>query len=167
MGSPLSGTGSIFQQVAVEQRSPFDVDKLADRFRHRNTGWSIPEAFLGILYCAASADGAFDAKEVETIKQVVTRSRAMTSLSPQDLAKADANVNERLKTRPDALKEACETLSPDMCLPVFAHCVDIVLADGQLLKPEADFLQNLAKMLDIDAENARRIMEVLLLKAQY
>ncbi|MDZ4759555.1 MAG: TerB family tellurite resistance protein [Alphaproteobacteria bacterium] len=158
---------NVFQNFAVESKSPFDVDKLADRFRHRNTGWSIPEAFLGILYFAASADGNFDAKEVETIKSVVTRSRAMTALSPQDLAKADASVNERMKSRPNALQEACETLSPDMCLPVFAHCVDIILSDGQLLKPEADFLQALAKMLDIDPDNARRVMEVLLLKAQY
>jgi uncharacterized tellurite resistance protein B-like protein len=162
-----AGTVNIFQQVAVETKSPFDVDKLADRFRHRNTGWSMPEAFMCILYAAAAADGNFDPKEVETIKALIQRSRAMTSLSPADLAKADANVNERLKTRPNALQEACETLSPDMCLPVFAHCVDIVLSDGQLLKPEADFLQNLAKMLDVDAENARRVMEVLLLKAQY
>ena len=160
-------TVSIFQQVTVEQKSPFDIDKLADKFKHRNTDWSIPEAFLGVLYSAANADGSFDNKEVDIIKGVVSRSRAMTSVAPADLARADASVNEKIKTRPNALQEACSTLPPDMCLPMFAHCVDIILADGQLLKPEAEFLQNLAKLLDIDEANARRVMEVLLLKAQY
>lgn len=166
---PSTGTRTvnIFQQVTVEQKSPFDIDKLADKFKHRNTDWSIPEAFLGILYSAASADNSFDAKEVELIKGVVSRSRAMNALSPADLSKADTTVTDRLKTRQNALQEACSTLPPDMCLPMFAHCVDVVLADGQLLRPEAEFLQNLSKMLDIDADNARRVIEVLLLKAQY
>ena len=159
---------SIFQQAIVEQKSPFDIDKLADRFKHRNTDWSIPEAFLGVLYSAAFADGGFDKKEIETIKNVVARSRAMAALGPAELAKADTAVNEKLKRSGNAgIAEACSTLPPDMCLPVFAHCVDIMLSDGQLVKPELEFLNNLAKMLDIDEDNSRRVMEVLLLKAQY
>lgn len=158
---------NVFNQFAVAEKSPFDVNKLADRFRHRNTGWSIPEAFLGIMFQAAMADGAFDEAEVAAIQQVAGRSRALNTLSPQDLAATNNSVNEKLKNRPDALKEACETLPADMCLPVFAHCVDIILSDGQLLKTEGEFLHQLATMLDIEPDNARRVMEVLLLKAQY
>lgn len=167
LGPAQNSPVNVFQQFTVAEKSPFDVDKLADRFRHRNTGWSIPEAFLGIMFQAAMADGAFDAAEVAAIQQVASRSRALNSVSPQELAAANNSVNEKLKNRPDALKEACETLPADMCLPVFAHCVDIILSDGQLLKPEAEFLQQLAQMLDVDPANARRVMEVLLLKAQY
>ncbi len=164
---PNGGSASFIQQATVEQKSPFDVDKLADRFRRGNTGWSIPEAFLCILYSATAVDGSFDPKEVEAVKSVVSRSRAMAALSPHALAKADDTVNERLQTRPNALQEACDTLPADMCLTVFAHCVDIILSDGQLLKTEADFLSDLVKMLDVAPDDARRIMEVLLLKAQY
>jgi uncharacterized tellurite resistance protein B-like protein len=169
-GGPVSFIGptyTIFEQVTVEVKSPFDVAKLADRFKHRNTDWSIPEAFLGIFYAAASADGDFNTTEVETIRTLVARSRAMTAVSPQDLARADWAVNERMKNRPNALQEACDTLPTDMRLPVFAHCVDIILSDGQLLTTEADFLYDLVKMLDVSPDDARRIMEVLLLKAQY
>jgi uncharacterized tellurite resistance protein B-like protein len=158
---------SFFKQAAVEQKSPFDIDKLADRFRRQNTGWSIPEAFLCVLYSATAVDGDFDPKEIDTIKNVVSRSRAMTALTPHALAKADETVNERLQSRPSALKEACETLPADMCLPVFAHCVDLVLSDGQLLKTEAEFLTDLARMLDLKPDDARRVTEVLMLKAQY
>jgi uncharacterized tellurite resistance protein B-like protein len=164
---PNGGPASFIQQATVEQKSPFDIDKLADRFRRGNTGWSIPEAFLCILYAATAVDGSFDPKEIEAIKSVVSRSRAMAALSPQALAKADDAVNERLQSRPNALQEACETLPTDMRLPVFAHCVDIILSDGQLLKTETDFLSGLAKMLDLAPDDARRITEVLLLKAQY
>jgi uncharacterized tellurite resistance protein B-like protein len=159
---------NVFQQFTVAEKSPFDVNKLADKFRHRNTDWSIPEAFLGIMFRAAMADGTFEEAEIAAIQQVAARSRALKALSPQDLAATNNSVNEKLRTRGEgALKEACETLPADMCLPVFAHCVDIILADGQLQKSEAEFLQELAGMLDVTPENARRVMEVLLLKAQY
>jgi uncharacterized tellurite resistance protein B-like protein len=158
---------NVFQNFAVEKPSAFDVDKLANKFRYRNTGWSIPEAYLCLLFAAGMADGTFSGPEGETIKHAVSRSRAMTALTPQDLANANNAVNQRLQHNPKAVEEACQTLPAEMCLPVFAHCVEIVLSDGQLMKPEADFLQNLVGMLDIEPDNARRVMEVLLMKAQY
>ncbi|MES1200242.1 MAG: TerB family tellurite resistance protein [Pseudomonadota bacterium] len=160
-------TVNVFQTVAVEKQSPFDMGKLADKFRHRNTGWTIPEAFLGLMFSAAMADGNFDPNERDTILAIAKRSRALSSLAPQDLAAANEAVNERLANRPMALEECCQTLPADMCLPVFAHCVDIILSDGQLVQPEAQFLDKLVPLLDIGQENARRVMEVLLLKAQY
>ena len=42
---------SVFGKApVVEQKTPFDIDKLTDRFRRKSTDWSIPEAFLCILY---------------------------------------------------------------------------------------------------------------------
>lgn len=158
---------SIFKQAVVEEKSPFDIEKLADKFRRGNTGWSIPEAFLYLIYSATGADGNYDAKEIEAIKNVVSRSRSMATLTPQALAQADKVVNERMANRPTALKEACETLPADMCLSVFAHCVDLALADGQLLRSEADFLSELARLLDIKPADAQRVTEVMLIKAQY
>ncbi len=161
-------TVNIFTPHSVETHSPFDINKLSDKFRHRNTGWTIPEAFLGILFAAAGADGNIDQSESDVIMGIARRSRALQSLSPNDLSAANDVVNERFQNRPDsALKEACETLPADMCLPVFAHCMDIILADGELLKPEAEFLDEIRQLLDIESDNARRVMEVLLLKAQY
>ena len=160
-------TDNIFQTHAVEMKSPFDLDKLSDKFRHRNTGWSIPEAFLAILFSAAMVDGDFAVDEREAIVAISHRSRVLNSLPPNELAAINDVVNERLENRPDALKEACETLPADMCLPVFAHCVDIVLADGELLKSEADFLEELMPLLDVERDHARRVMEVLLLMNQY
>lgn len=160
-------TVNVFQQFTVTDKSPFDVNKLADRFKYRTTDWSIPEAFLGILFKAAMADGTFDEVEIAAIQTIAGRSRALTSMSPEDLARTNNSVNDKLRNRPDALKEACGTLPADMCLPVFAHCVDIILSDGQLLPAEAQFLAELTTLLDIEAANARRVMEVLLLKAQY
>jgi uncharacterized tellurite resistance protein B-like protein len=158
---------NVFQTFAVDKPTPFDIEKLANKFRYRNTGWSIPEAYLCLLFAAAMADGTFAGAEGETIKNAVSRSRAMAALNPQDLATANNAVNQRLQQNPSALEEACQTLPAEMCLPVFAHCVDIILTDGQLLKAEAEFLERLMKLLDIEPDNGRRVMEVMLMKAQY
>lgn len=158
---------NVFQNYAVENKSPFDINRLADKFRYRNTGWTIPEAILALLFASAMADGSFNNEESQQIQAIARRSRALRSLSPQDLANANTTVNQRMQENPNALKEACATLPADMCLPFFAHCVDIILSDGELTKAEAEFLNELGPMLDIDPDHARRVMEVLLLKAQY
>lgn len=158
---------SVMQSFVVEEQSPFDLSKLADSFRHRNTGWTIPEAYLAVLVSSAVADGNFHAEEQEEIMRLARRSRALRAMSPTDLAAANERVNQRLQSNPQALSEAASTLPGEMCLPVFAHCVDIILADGDLTKSEGEFLDSLVPLLDIDATHARRIMEVLLLKAQY
>lgn len=157
----------LFQSVTATEKSPFDVNKLADRFRYRATDWSIPEAYLALLLSAAVADGGFDAVERDTVMMLARRARALSGMSSADLASANNTVAERLNSRPEALREACETLPRDMVLSVFAHCVDIVLADGDLVRAEAEFLQQLATLLEIESDQANKIVEVLLIKAKY
>lgn len=144
-----------------------DFERLAAGYVRQPTGWSIPEAYLGILVSAAVADGSFHVEEQQQIMSLARRSRALSTLAPNELAAANERVNERLQSRPEALKEMCDTLPADMCLPVYAHCVDIILSDGELQTSEAQFLERMVPMLDIDSESARRVMEVLLLKASY
>jgi uncharacterized tellurite resistance protein B-like protein len=65
------------------------------------------------------------------------------------------------------LQEACESLPLDMRLPVFAHCVDIILADGALLPVEADFLNKIMAFLGIETADGKRVMEVMLVKNRF
>ena len=154
------GAVNVFQSFAVPEKSAFNLERLSDKFRHRNTGWTIPEAFLCILISAAMADGDFNVEERDTIMTLARRSRALSALSPQDLSAANDAVNERMHNRPNALEESCATLPADMCLPVFAHCVDIILSDGELLQTEAPWLESIIPLLDLTPEEARRAMAV-------
>lgn len=158
---------NIFQEYVVQEKSPFDLEKLSEKFRRTHAGWSTPEAYLCILLNASIADGTFDIEEAESIKTLARRSRTLSALSPAELAKINTVVSLRMGQNPNALQEACATLPVDMCLPIFAHCVEIILADGQLLSTEAEFLDRLTKMLEINPEHAKRMLEALLLKAQY
>ena len=160
---------NIFQAAPEPARaSSFDLDKLTEQFKQqRNTDWSVPEAFLCLLLSAAAADGNVSLEEQAEIHALARRSRALKTVNPNQLAAANAAVNQRLKSRPNGIQEACESLPVDMRLPVFAHCVDIILADGALLPVEADFLNKIMSFLGIEAADGKRVMEVMLVKNRF
>lgn len=162
-----SGAASIF--TTMNAQSPFNVEKLADKFRYRDLGWTIPQAYLALLFLAADSDGKFNPEERSEIETVARRSPALrflmerNELGPHEQA-ALAKIAQNKDT---ALEEAAMTLPDDMCLSVFAHCVDLMLADGDFAKPEQDFIDTLYRKLQITEDYARRILEVLLLKGRY
>jgi uncharacterized tellurite resistance protein B-like protein len=161
---------NIFQAAPepAPAKSAFDLNTLTEQFKTtRATDWSIPEAFLCLLLSAAAADGNVAQEEQVEIQALARRSRALKTVSASQLAAANATVTQRLKDRPNGLQEACESLPMDMRLPVFAHCVDIVLADGALLAIEAEFLNKMMAYLGLDANDGKRILEVLLVKNRF
>lgn len=158
----------LFEVADPKSDSAFDLETLIAQFRkQRNVDWSIPEAFLCLLLAAAMSDGNMSIEEQSEIEALSRRSRALKSIDSAQLAAANAKVRERLKTRPEGLREACETLPTDMRLPLFAHCVDIVLADGLLLPVEVEFLNHIMSLLGIDPADGKRVMEVLLIKNRF
>ena len=160
---------NIFQAAPEPAQSPtFDLNKLTEEFKQqRNTDWSVPEAFLCLLLSAAAVDGNVALEEQAEIYALARRSRALKSVNANQLAAANTSVNQRLKERPNGLQEACLSLPADMRLPVFAHCVDIILADGSLLPVEADFLNKIMTFMGLDAADGKRVMEVLLVKNRF
>lgn len=159
---------NIFQAPPDRPPSTLNLEKLAADFgKNRNTDWTVSEAFLCLLLAAVSADGVFAREEQEEVKALLMRSRALKTLTPAQLAQANATISKRLEERKNGLEEACTALPQDMRLPVFAHCVDIILSDGSLVAVEADFLNRITTMLEIPPEDAKRVMEVLLVKNRF
>jgi uncharacterized tellurite resistance protein B-like protein len=166
--APSESESNVFESFAGERKAPLDIKKLAEQYAHPHaTDWTIPEAYLCLLVSAAYADGELAPEEHEELIALAHRARTLRSLSRNDLAAANDTVNDRLRNRPDALQEACDALPNEIRLSVFAQCVEIVVADGELMKSEADFLETLLPMLDIDTDVARRIMEVMLIKNRF
>jgi uncharacterized tellurite resistance protein B-like protein len=165
----MSEVLNIFEPAPEQARnSSFDLERLTRQFQDkRATDWSVPEAFLCLLLSASAADGNVSLEEQAEIQALARRSRALKSVAQNQLAAANAAVNQRLKNRPNGVQEACESLPMDMRLPVFAHCVDIILADGALLPVEADFLNKITTFLNLDPADAKRVMEVLLVKNRF
>jgi uncharacterized tellurite resistance protein B-like protein len=168
MSADISPVINIFQAPPERPASNFNLEKLAAEFsKNRNSDWTVAEAFLCLLLCAVSVDGVFAREEQEEVKALLMRSRALKTLNQKQLAHANAVIQKRLADRKNGLEEACGALPSDMRLPVFAHCVDIILSDGNLVPVEADFLNRITAMLDLQAEEAKRVMEILLIKNRF
>lgn len=129
--------------------------------------WSIPEAFLTILFSAVTCDGELAAVEHEELLALAHRSRALKTLTTRQLSDLNIKIMERMRNGGDVLREACAELPQDMRTPVFAHALDLVLADGELNEDEADFLNGLILNLKLDREDVERIAAVIELKNRY
>jgi hypothetical protein len=65
------------------------------------------------------------------------------------------------------LRGACAALPAEIRLPVFAHALDLVLADGELNEDEAKFLDALVLDLDLHRDDVERIANVIELKNRF
>ena len=143
------------------------MQELVTEFPDHPNDWSIPEAFLCLILSAAFADGRIAEQEQEEIRALSHRSRTLKNLDQNELAQVNRIVLKRRADRPDWLAEACEALPKDMHLAVFAHCLDIALADGVLVPSEAEFLEKLIGLLTITEEEAKLITKVISLKNRF
>lgn len=129
--------------------------------------WTVPAAFVTVLLAAVSCDGEMAEAEHEEILALTHRSRALKSLTPAQLAALNVQAVSRMRDEPDALTNACAALPEEMRPAIFAHALDLVLADGELTVDEADFLNALIRDLKLDREIVSKIADVMALKNQY
>ncbi len=137
--------GTFFTTVVMQQEDP----------------WTPAQAFLCVLQAAAECDGAASPDEINEIISTLHRSRIFKEAGPEQTRQASKIVSERLSKRGRrAVAEACAVLREEYALPVFAHAVDIVLADGGFVQAEADYLNELMLSLGIENRQAQQIAEV-------
>lgn len=129
--------------------------------------WSVPEAFVAVLFAAVTCDDALAAIEHETLLALAHRSRALKSLAPAELGEINVKIAARLREQEAALREACEALPTDMRAATFAHALDLVLADGELNQDEADFLNAIVQHLGLAREDVERIADVIAMKNRF
>lgn len=129
--------------------------------------WSTPEAFVAVLFSAVTCDGELAAVEHEELLALAHRSRSLKSLSVQELTVLNTRVLDRLRKSDSSLEEACKALPADMRLSVFAHALDLVLADGELNREEADFLNAIIGYLQLDRDGVQKVADVIVMKNQY
>jgi uncharacterized tellurite resistance protein B-like protein len=159
-----------FFAASLGPRQPANVldwSQLTAQEAPQAADWTVPEAFLAVLFAAATCDGALASVEHEELLALVHRSRALKTLTPGQLAELNIRIAARLRQDDAALPGACAALPEDMRLSVFAHALDLVMADGELTVDEADFLNALILNLKLDREGVARVADVITLKNRY
>ncbi len=153
---------SVFRPAAS-----FDLEKLTASFVSGGTRWSYVEAILGLLLSAASAKGMTTPESEIEIQALARTSRVLKRLTPEQLAAINTRISRELKGTNADIRELCEAVPPDMRLTVLAQCAGIILADGDLTASEASFLNRITEYFGLRTEDAKRVMEVMLVKHKY
>ena len=167
MSEERGDESGLFGPVTVEAKPAFSLKELVSDFPDHPSDWTISEAYVCLLLSAAMADGKVSIEQGEEIRAVAHRSRTLKSLDENELAEVNQVIVERRENRPDWLLEACEALPREMRLSVFAHCLDIALADGSLVPPEAEYLERLVDLLQVPTEDAAVVTRVISIKNRY
>jgi uncharacterized tellurite resistance protein B-like protein len=162
-----STIGVLFGEVS-SAKDDVDFDEImANAKVPGNYGWSIEEAYMCSLLDAVWADDDAAPEEKAYLSALVKRCQTLRGKGDNELARLNMTVMEKRQNQPNYLANACEALPSDMHRTLFAHAIDIVMADGRLHPAEESFLEDLMDRMRFEPSEVRRIMEVMLDKNRF
>ncbi len=124
------------------------------------------EGFAGILLAAAAADGHIAEEEAQGLWRAIERMKMFSSYTPEKFNRLmDVLLKALKKGGPEALVEKCVPALPErLRATAFCNAVDIVLADGTVEEEEKALIEKLQGALEVGDDEARMIIQVMVIK---
>ena len=121
------------------------------------------EAFVSLLIASARADGSVSAHEANSIEHIVSGMQLFRGHRGDGLHKVFATASERIKDHgaPSVVEAAAAIVPKKLRTTAFALAIDLMLSDGRLSPKEEGFADDLRTLLNVDADRARTIIDVL------
>jgi len=124
------------------------------------------ESFAGILLGASACDGHIAEDEVQGLITALLRMKLFERVNEKQFNQL---MNKLLKFQKkngvEKLLEGCvATLPKELAKAAFANACDIVMADGVVDQEEKDFIDLLQKKLELPANLAKTIAQVIVIK---
>lgn len=130
------------------------------------TKLSPQESFAGILLAASACDGHISEDEFGQLITAIFRMKLFKRVNEKQFNQVLNKLMGVLKKQgPEALADGCcEALPKELRRPAFANACNIVLADGGLEDDEKEFINHLREKLDLEANLAKTIAQVMVIK---
>lgn len=124
------------------------------------------DAVVAVLVGCAAVDGVLRAEEAGRLNEVLTSSRWILESGVEATAGATTRALNLITDHglPAVLTACGEAIPAELRATTFALAIDLTLADGRLGSRENALIDQLQRALRIDADLARKIIEVLLIK---
>lgn len=141
---------------------------LFDSFRAKAAPqFDTQRAVMTIVISALAADGEVDDEEVARMRSMCARSPIFAKNSKQEDDRViDFALAAVRQMGSDAIVRASEALTPPLRETAFAFAVEIVMADGHVGRQEEAFIDQLAKLLEIDEGLARAVIGVTAVRSR-
>lgn len=142
------------------------MDKLFGGLDTSSSSFTTQEAFAGILLGASACDGHIADDEVAGLVTCLLRMKLFNRFTDKQFNQMLNKLHGIVKRKGvDVLLESCcKVLPQDLHRTAFANACDIVLADGIVEQDEKVFIDKLRAALNLDAEAAKTIAEIMIVK---
>lgn len=137
-----------------------------------NTADTLPQLLNEAEACAAVLTACLRANELGDFAENATfyttiRSRNIfKGHDPASLLAAAERHYERAGSPTALIDAAVGSVREQTRVPLFLHCIDVILADGLVTPHEHQVIQHLKRKLGVDSGLASKALEVLLAKNQ-
>ncbi len=124
------------------------------------------ESFAGILLAASACDGHISDDEVQQLFATLFRMKLFQRVNEKQFRQVWNKLMGVLKKHgPEMLVDGCcETVPEELRKTAFTNACNITLADGVLEDDEKQFISDLTTKLQLDAETAQTIAQVMVIK---
>ena len=121
------------------------------------------EAWLGIMHSCMAADGDVSEAEISRMANLIVYKQQFKLQDFKTQYSAVLNMHKRVGGK--AMIDACAPhVSADYRETLLAIVCELILADGVIDKEEKELAEYITEKLGISAENAMKIVEVMLIK---
>lgn len=129
-------------------------------------GLSKQEAFAGILLAASASDGHIADTEFRGLCTILARMKLYDNITDDKMNHILNRLLGMLKREGvDKVLDRCVRVLPEeLHKTVFANACDMVLADGVVEDEEKEFINSLWKQLGISGDDAKTIVQVMVVK---
>ena len=126
----------------------------------------VDEAVIAVLIGAMDASGHVSPEEGERAHHLVWSMRRFRDKSADVVERRIERIKSLIGERgaQAVIREAARTLPAPLRAATFAVAADLVLADARMERPERRFLDRLGSDLRLDEDEARDIVDVMLVK---
>ncbi|MEX1128979.1 MAG: tellurite resistance TerB family protein [Vicinamibacterales bacterium] len=129
---------------------------------------ALDQALIALFIAAMNANGHVTPAEAERAHHLIWSTRRFRRKSGDTVGKLIQDVRRLVEERgAGAVIDSSARVIPARVRPsTFAVLADLLLSDGKIDPQERRFLKKLASRLELDAETARQVLDVVRLKNQ-
>lgn len=155
----------------VVRRSERPASRIRKSAERGNTGASaltIDDAFIALFIAAMHANDHMSAAEAARAQHLIWSMKRFRRKSGETVGRIIERMRQFVSEHGagTVLASAARAIPARLRLPAFALATDVLLSDGTIEPTERRFLHKLAADFRLDIGEARRIVEVMLIKNQ-
>lgn len=137
---------------------------LFDKFKSNVEINDEKEAFFATVFACMAVDGEISQEEQVELMGILSKKQIFRNTNIRSMVEKTVKLFQQVGGSMPLIEIAAPKISDNLKLTLFATCADLVLADGVVNQAEKNLMESLQKLLSVDAANAEKVIEVIIIK---